>query len=187
MSTALLENPIHLPKGPGLEALHKEWLQSPRLGWRDRHPREDLGSQGVHRIRVIHDCSNPPLLITLSDNRQCLGSLHELYLFLAGGRGSGLAGPSTGGSLRTVGSSAPLICSLFQEVLEHGGASLLEVALLIAVVALGTGGGTLPRVRTSTFQGCNETGVTRHRGLKSAPGMSRQVHQDEGRLLVGDM
>ena len=57
-----------------------------------------------------------------------------------------------------VGSPVSLICSLFQEVLELGRASLLEVALLIAVVALAARAGTLPRVSTSTFQGCNETG-----------------------------
>ena len=85
------------------------------------------------------------------------------------------------------GSPVTLVGLLLQEVLKPGGASILEVALFVAVVALAVGVGTLPCVGTPAFQGGDKASVTRYWGLKSTRGMRCQIHQNEGCLFVGNV
>ena len=72
-----------------------------------------------------------------------------------------MAGPTTSSGLRVTGSTVTLVGPLLQKVLKPGGASLLEVALFVAVVALTAGVGALPCVGTPAFQGGDKAGVTR--------------------------
>ena len=59
------------------------------------------------------------------------------------------------------------------------------MALLVAVVPLAMGCRVPPDVGSPSFKSGDEAGVARSRGLKSTRSMRGQVHEDEGRLLIG--